>query len=131
MSKHIIEGKLKMVEKKCQPWQAKTPASRYNSIDAEIKMAAKDGRKKIFGKSCQLTLWKPWWVKNFAEITLTCAVFKINVFSSFTQKIQDGQNRSILHCFCMFLLLQKFKMATKNSRKMIFGKSRQITLQIP
>ena len=40
-----------------------------------------------------------------------------------------GQNRSILHHFwdkCILCFTQKFTMATKNDRKIIFGKKRQM-----
>ena len=49
-------------------------------------------------------------VKNIVEITLSRSVSKINGF---------------------LCLTQKFKMAAKSGRKTIFGKSRQVTLQIP
>ena len=76
----------------------------------KFKMATKNGGKIIFGKSRQETLQNIQWIKNFIEITLSRTVSKINVFLPFTQK---------------------FKMATKNGRKTIFGKSHQETLKIP
>ena len=47
------------------------------------------------------------WVKNFEEIALSRTISEINAFL----------------CF-----MQKFKMATKNGRKLMFGKSHQFTL---
>ena len=49
-------------------------------------------------------------IKNFNEIALSHIVSEINAFLHFTQK---------------------FKMATKNGGKMIFGKIHQLTLLIP
>ena len=48
-------------------------------------------------------------VKNFAQIALSHTISEINAFLHF---------------------MKKFKMATKNGRKTIFGKIRQMTLQI-
>ena len=74
----------------------------------KFKMATKDGGKMNFGKSHQLTLLIPFMgVKNLDQIGMFHTVSQINVFLCFTQK---------------------FKMAAKNSRKMIFGKTRQWTL---
>ena len=60
----------------------------------KFKMAAKTGRKIIFGKKCQMTLW----VKNFA---IYRNFSKLDMFVRFTQK---------------------FKMATKNGGKTFFAK---------
>ena len=49
-------------------------------------------------------------VKNFAEIALFCTISVINVFLCFTQK---------------------FKMATKNGEKTVFGKKCHLSLWIP
>ena len=73
----------------------------------DIKMCPANGlngRKAIFVKSRQYTQQITCGVKNFIKITLSCTVSKINEFLLFTQK---------------------FKMAAKNGRKAIFGKSRQ------
>ena len=49
-------------------------------------------------------------IKNFNEMTLSRIISEINTLLRFTQK---------------------FKMATKNGGKMIFGKSHQLTLLVP
>ena len=119
---------------------------------------AKSSRKMIFEKSRQSSLQKFRGVKNFIKITLSCTIVKINVFEFYT-KIQDGRQKwqennfwkklpvdsadtieiknsikitlshpvSEINVFLCFT--QKFKMATKNSRKTIFGKRHQLTLQ--
>ena len=65
-------------------------------------MAAKSSGKVIFVKSCQYTQ-NTLWVENFDEIALSRTVKEIEVFL----------------CF-----MQKFKMAAKSGRKVIFVKSR-------
>ena len=76
----------------------------------KFKMAAKNSRKMIFGKSRNRTLRIPFGSNFFSQIALSHTISEINAF----------------WCFA-----QKFKLAAKNSRKMIFGKSRQLTLWIP
>ena len=66
--------------------------------------AAKNGGKMIFF-FCKMWHMKPQ-VKNFVKITLPRTISKINGF---------------------FALMQKFKMATKNGRKTVFGKKWQMT----
>ena len=110
-------------------------------------MATQSGRKTIFGKSCQYTLW----VKHFVEIALSHLVSEINTFLHFTQ-VQDGCQKwretdfwkkspvesaytlwvknfveIALPCSVkrVFALMQKFKMAAKSGGKMIFAKSHQ------
>ena len=80
-------------------------------LTQKFKMAAKSGGKMFFfcdkmpvGSADTLR------VKNFVEIAPSCSVSEINTFLYFTQK---------------------FKMAAKSSRKMIFEESCQQTLQIP
>ena len=58
-------------------------------------MAAKNGRKTIFGKS-PVESADGLWVKNFIEIVLSRTVSKINTILHFTQR---------------------FKMATKNGKR--------------
>ena len=77
----------------------------------KFKMATKNVGKMIFGKSHQLTLLIPCLgVKNFDQIAISHTVSQINAFLHFTQK---------------------FKMAAKNGRKTIFGKTCQLTQGIP
>ena len=62
-----------------------------------FKMATKNGRKTIFGKTWHMTV-KTVWLKTFTEIALYHTVSEINVFYT------------------------EIKMATKNGGKTIFGK---------
>ena len=73
-------------------------------------MVTKMGGKMIFGKKVPDDSTDTLGVKNFVEIALSRTVSEINAFLRFTQK---------------------FKMATKNDGKTIFGKKCQITLVIP
>ena len=121
-------------------------------------MAAKSGGKTIFGKKSPVDSADTLWVKHFIKIALSRSVSKINAFFCFTQ-IQDGRQKwrendfwkksldsadtlwvknfveialshSVSEINPYLRLMQKFKMATKSGGKMIFGKSRQYTLQI-
>ena len=58
----------------------------------KFKMAAKNGGKTIFGKTCQTedTLR----VKNCAEIALSCTVSERNAFLRFTQKFKMAAKNS-------------------------------------
>ena len=58
----------------------------------KFKMEAKNGRKTIFRKSHQYTLWKPLGVKHFIKITLSGTVSEINAFLCFTQKFKMPPN---------------------------------------
>ena len=71
----------------------------------EIQDGCQNGGKTIFGKNCQSTLGDTPTIKNFNEITLSGIVSEINAVLHFTQK---------------------FKMATKNGGKTIFGKNHKL-----
>ena len=66
----------------------------------KFKMATKHGRKMIFGKQLQNSVYTLW-VKNFVRIVLSHTVSKIHKFLHFTQN---------------------FKMASENGGKTIIGK---------
>ena len=117
-------------------------------------MATKTGGKTIFGEKCQFTLR----TKIFIKITLSSTISKITPLECFmynfkmaaknsrktifskncqnTTHIKPGgkiihQNHSISHHFrdkCLFMFMQKYKMAPKLGRKMIFGKHYQTTV---
>ena len=76
------------------------------SINAKIQPACKK-KKKMVGKCFPERL--PDDSKTFIEIALSCTIYEINAFWSF---------------------MQKFKMATKNGEKTVFGKKCHMTLSI-
>ena len=77
---------------------------------AEIQDGCQKWRENNFWKKLPVNSGDTLAIKNFNEIALSHIISAINVFLHFTQK---------------------FKMATKNGGKMIFGKSHQLTLLIP
>ena len=76
----------------------------------EIQDGCQKWRENDFWKKSPVNSGDTLVIKNFNEIALSRIVSEINVFLRVTQK---------------------FKMATKNGGKMIFGKSHQLTLLIP
>ena len=125
----------------------------------KFKMAAKNSRNIIYGK-CRLTLLTPHRLKNFDKIILSCTVPEINalcvlhrnsrwlpkmagkrfwtkspVNSGDTPAIkyfnEIAQSRIVSEINAFLHFTQKFKMATKNGGKMIFGKDLQLTLLVP
>ena len=114
--------------------------------------------KKVFEKQSQDNSTDALGVKNYVQIALSCTVSKKNAFLHFTQKFKmaakNGRKinfRKIACSLCITLgvkkisakslyqtetpflrsvlrFMQKLKMATKNAKKMIFGKNRQLTV---
>ena len=77
---------------------------------AEIQDGHQKWQESDFWEKLPVESTDTLWVKNFVEIALSRTISKKNVFLHFRQK---------------------FKMAAKNGKKVIFVKSRQYTLQIP
>ena len=116
----------------------------------KFKMATKNGRKTVCGKSEHMDTMGDhkccqnyFILHNFQEKCFILHRFrkkKVFFWGAFYTKIQDGWRQNFFVKIALFHTIseinvflcftQKFKMATKNGGKMIFGKNRQLTLQI-